>query len=48
MQPIEQAAWREIPVAYIHATSDLSIPMSAQQSMVESVERALENTGRKV
>lgn len=46
MQPIEQAAWREIPVAYIYAASDLSIPIYAQQSMVESVEKALESTGR--
>lgn len=48
MQPIERAAWREIPVAYIHATTDLSIPIAAQHGMVESVTRALENAGRKV
>lgn len=48
MQPIEQAAWREIPVSYIQATSDLLIPIAAQQSMVESVEKTLDNTGRNV
>lgn len=48
MQPLESAAWREIPVAYIHATSDLLIPIAEQQKMVGSVEKALENTGRKV
>lgn len=48
MQPLDQPAWREIPVAYIHATSDLSIPIDAQQSMVGFVEKALENTGRRV
>ncbi|KAJ0109512.1 hypothetical protein J7T55_000438 [Diaporthe amygdali] len=45
MQPIEKTAWREIPVAYIHTTTDLSVPTPEQQSMVEGVEKA---TGRKV
>lgn len=44
MQPLEKAAWREIPVAYIHTTNDLSIPTPEQQSMVEALEKA----GRKV
>lgn len=48
MQPIERAAWRDIPVVYIQATSDLLIPIAEQQKMVGSVEKALENTGRKV
>lgn len=48
MQPIEKAAWKEIPMAYIHTTTDLSIPSPEQQSMVEFVEKALEETGRKV
>lgn len=48
MQPLERAAWREIPVVYIHATSDLLIPLVEQQKMVGSVAKALENTGRKV
>ncbi|KAJ2993367.1 hypothetical protein NUW58_g1859 [Xylaria curta] len=44
LQPLERAAWREIPVAYIHTTSDPSIPTPEQQSMVSF----LENAGRKV
>lgn len=43
-QPLEQAAWREVPVAYIHTTKDFPIPLLAQQSMV----RTLEKEGRKV
>lgn len=43
-QTLEQAAWREIPVAYIHTTKDFPIPFLAQQSMV----RNLEKEGRKV
>lgn len=43
-QPLEQAAWREIPVAYIHTTKDFPIPLPAQQSMVST----LEKEGRKV
>lgn len=48
MQPVEKTAWREIPMAYIHTTTDLSITIPEQESMVESVEKALGNTGRKV
>ncbi|KAJ4407473.1 hypothetical protein N0V82_009914 [Gnomoniopsis sp. IMI 355080] len=48
MQPIQKAAWREIPVAYIHTTTDLSIPTPEQQNMVEGVDKALESTGRRV
>jgi pimeloyl-ACP methyl ester carboxylesterase len=47
MQPIEKIAWKEIRVSYIHTTADLSITTPEQQSMVESVQRAIENTGRK-
>lgn len=43
-QPIERAAWREIPVAYIHTTSDMSIPTAEQESMVALIEKV----GRKV
>lgn len=43
-QPLEQAAWRKIPVAYIHTTKDFPIPLLAQQSMVAT----LEKEGRKV
>lgn len=35
-------------MAYIQATSDLLIPIAEQQKMVGSVEKTLENTGRKV
>ncbi len=38
-QPLEHAAWRELPVVYIHTTSDLSIPTPEQQSMVEGLEK---------
>ncbi|KAK2613236.1 hypothetical protein N8I77_000160 [Diaporthe amygdali] len=44
MQPLERAAWKEIPVAYIHTTMDMPVPLETQQSMV----RALEMAGRKV
>ncbi|RYP82304.1 hypothetical protein DL769_001706 [Monosporascus sp. CRB-8-3] len=43
-QPLEHAAWRELPVAYIHTTYDVSIPIAEQQSMVKDMEEA----GRKV
>lgn len=36
-QPLEHAAWREIPVAYIYTTSDVSIPPAEQQNMVKSL-----------
>lgn len=39
-QPLENEAWREIPVAYIHTTKDAAVPLAAQQSMVEALERA--------
>lgn len=48
IQPVEKAAWKELPVACSHTTTDLSIPAAGQQSMVEAVNQALENTGRKV
>lgn len=37
-QPLEQAAWKEIPVAYIHTTKDSPIPLAAQESMVWTLE----------
>lgn len=39
-QPLEKAAWREIPVTYIHTTIDSPIPLVAQQSMVRAIELA--------
>lgn len=43
-QPLEQAAWRGIPVAYIHTTNDFPVPLVSQQSMVSTLEAA----GRKI
>lgn len=43
-QTLEQAACREIPVAYIHTTKDFPIPFLARQSMVQT----LEKEGRKI
>lgn len=48
MQAVKENAWKEIPVAYTQSTTDLSIPTPQQQNMAESVEKALENTGRKI
>ncbi|KAI0466994.1 alpha/beta-hydrolase [Xylaria cf. heliscus] len=39
-QAAEHAAWREIPVAYIYTTKDMTVPLSYQQSIVEGLERA--------
>lgn len=47
-QKSENAAWKEIPVAYIHTTADQSIPAQMQQDMIKAVERDpefRENTG---
>lgn len=43
-QPIEHAAWREIPPVFIYATSDLIFSMDYQRSWVANMEKA----GRKV
>ena len=42
--PIKHAAWREIPVAYIHTTADMTVPFDYQKSFVEGMEKA----GRRV
>jgi pimeloyl-ACP methyl ester carboxylesterase len=39
-QPIKHAAWREIPVAYIHSTADMTVPLDYQKSFVEGMEKA--------
>jgi pimeloyl-ACP methyl ester carboxylesterase len=39
-QPIRHAAWREIPVAYIHCTADMTVPLDYQKSFVEGMEKA--------
>jgi pimeloyl-ACP methyl ester carboxylesterase len=38
-QPIKHAAWREIPVAYIYSTSDMTVPLDYQKSFVEGMEK---------
>ncbi|MCJ1239303.1 hypothetical protein MMC14_007297, partial [Varicellaria rhodocarpa] len=42
--PIKHAEWREIPVAYIHTTADMTVPFDYQKSFVEGIEK----TGRRV
>lgn len=42
--PIEHAAWRDIPTAYIYATADMTVPIHYQKHFVE----ILEKEGRKV
>ncbi|TVY34264.1 hypothetical protein LSUB1_G007843, partial [Lachnellula subtilissima] len=37
--PITHAAWREIPVAYIHCTADMTVPFDYQKSFVEGMEK---------
>lgn len=36
----EHAAWREIPVAYIKALADMTIPVHYQQHFIEEMEKA--------
>ncbi|KAI1763297.1 Alpha/beta hydrolase fold-1 [Hypoxylon sp. FL1150] len=43
-QPIEHCAWKEIPVAYIHTTADMTVPFDYQKNFVEGIEK----TGKKV
>lgn len=43
-QASEHAAWREIPVAYIKTTLDMTVPVYYQQHFIEEMEKA----GRKV
>lgn len=43
-QASEHAAWREIPVAYIKTTTDMTVPVHYQQHFIEEMEKA----GRKV
>jgi pimeloyl-ACP methyl ester carboxylesterase len=38
-QPIEHAAWREIPVSYIHTTSDMAVPLRYQRHYVQNMEK---------
>ncbi|KAH8704191.1 hypothetical protein BGW36DRAFT_414457 [Talaromyces proteolyticus] len=38
--PIRHAAWREIPVAYIYSTADMTVPIDYQRSFVEGMEKA--------
>lgn len=43
-QPSEHAAWREISVAYVKATADMTVPVNYQEQFIEVMEKA----GRKV
>ena len=36
-QEVTQCAWREIPVAYIYTTQDMTVPYDYQKSMVEKM-----------
>ncbi|PCG93876.1 Hypothetical protein PENO1_073440 [Penicillium occitanis (nom. inval.)] len=38
--PIRHAAWRDIPVAYIHCTADMTVPLDYQKSFVADMEKA--------
>jgi pimeloyl-ACP methyl ester carboxylesterase len=38
--PLKHAAWREIPVAYIYLTVDMTVPLEYQKSFVEGMEKA--------
>lgn len=42
--PSQHAAWRDIPVSYIHTKNDLACPEVEQEDMVQGLEKA----GRKV
>ncbi|RYP56778.1 hypothetical protein DL770_010814 [Monosporascus sp. CRB-9-2] len=39
-QATEHAAWREIPVAYIYTTADMTVPLDYQKDFVEGLEKA--------
>ncbi|KAI1169051.1 alpha/beta-hydrolase [Nemania serpens] len=39
-QASRHAAWRDIPVSYIYTTTDMTVPLSYQQNMVEGLEKA--------
>ncbi|KAI1809063.1 alpha/beta-hydrolase [Poronia punctata] len=43
-QPIRHAAWRDIPVSYIHSSNDMTVPMDYQKNFVQ----VLEKEGREV
>ncbi|KAI0964769.1 alpha/beta-hydrolase [Xylaria arbuscula] len=36
-QPIQHAAWREIPVSYIYTTNDMTVPITYQKNFVENL-----------
>ncbi|RYO81822.1 hypothetical protein DL764_009710 [Monosporascus ibericus] len=37
-QEVEKCAWREIPVAYIYTTADMTVPLDYQKDMVQKIE----------
>ncbi|KAI1819534.1 alpha/beta-hydrolase [Xylaria intraflava] len=43
-QPLEHAAWREIPISFVYTTADATVPLAYQKNFVEGIEKA----GRKV
>ncbi|EEA24321.1 hypothetical protein TMatcc_007408 [Talaromyces marneffei ATCC 18224] len=38
--PSRHAAWREIPVAYVYSSQDMTVPLTYQTSFVEDMEKA--------
>lgn len=38
-EPLEHCAWREIPVAYVYTTADMTVPHEYQKSFVQGIER---------
>lgn len=39
-QGAEKAAWREVPVTYLYATKDMTVPLDYQKDMVRDMEKA--------
>ncbi|RYP66882.1 hypothetical protein DL771_007539 [Monosporascus sp. 5C6A] len=37
-QEIEKCAWREIPLAYIYTSADMTVPLEYQKDMVQKIE----------
>ncbi len=42
--PLQNAAWRDIPAAYVYCSEDMTVPLDYQKSFVQT----LETTGREV
>ncbi|KAI2631808.1 alpha/beta-hydrolase [Hypoxylon sp. NC1633] len=39
-EPLQNCAWREIPVTYIHTTEDITLPIQYQRAFVEDILKA--------